>query len=316
MMDEEKNNTQSPQPSDIGSAADAAKARNADRKEIEEAIREAETAPGEEEAREEPPDLPAGSNRITVGFVFKCLGAGLFLLVLILMFYRIHQQDVDYADRFLWTDENIRAYQEKGALTVWKQRMSSFTLTLSWDENDKPLDTYSYRYSPYSETDTETKKLRGHFFVSDPMYIEETRQMLLTLRVNRTTGEAVKECYRLDTAPTGDAYFFALTDGTVIYSDYEYITIEENTYLYYRLIFNNVSYTPVTVTRENASKVQICEMKLQIFYRNFYNLSSPLETMTVANNALPIQPVDTEKFLPVAKEPALKEDPALMPEKD
>ena len=242
----------------------------------------------------------------------------IIIFVLVLLVYRIFVQDRDYADHLVWTDEALQAYQENGKLTVWTQEMSSFSFAIERDENGIPTkeNEYTYSYSPFSEreivrpiegtTKTETISFRGAYKTSGPMYIEETKQFILTFRVNRTANESLKKLYNLDTKPSGDIYIFTLEDNNGnTYTDYDYITFTENTYYYYRLVFNGVEY-PFFQNYLEVKREDIVEMKLNVFYKELYNIMSPVDTMTVGNNLITPETFDLDDALPAQKPSDLK----------
>lgn len=258
-------------------------------------------------------------NKLTVGKILKYTLYGVIIFVLALLVYRMFVQDRDYADYLIWTDEAITAYEENQKLTVWTQEMSSFTFALERDENNIPIkeNEYSYTYSPFSErevihtiegsTKTKTISFRGVYKVSGPMYIEETKQFILTFRVNRTANEVLKELYGLDAKPSGDVYIFTLEDNSGnIYTDYDYVTFSENTYYYYRIVFNGVNY-PFFQNYLDVKEEDILELKLNIFYKDLYNTQSPVDTMTVGNNLITPDKFDLDDALPAKKPTDLKE---------
>ena len=251
--------------------------------------------------------------RLSVLQILRYIGIGVIILVMVLIFYRIHTQKEDYSDYLVWTEEAVAAYQEKGSLTVWTQEMKSFNLTLERDENNMPTRTYHYTYDPYSKspyedesTNLEAERLtyKGCFMVGDPMYIEETRQFLITFRVNRTAGDRVKDHYHLDTAPKGDIFRFALSDGGKTYTDYSYVTVEKNTYFYYRLVFNNVDYGYLDYTKLTESDIR--ELTLSVFYNDKFNPDSPFEVLGCANNVIPGDHFKLKKALPAEIDTGIK----------
>lgn len=252
-----------------------------------------------------PEDRPP---KLTVFKILKYVLIGVLLFAFILLLYRIFTQKKDYADLFVWTDEALAAYEEKGSLTVWTQDMSSLTLTLERDENNIPTKTYSYTYYPYSGSE-KRRQFDGCFMVSSPMYIEETGQLLITFRVNRTAGDKVRDYYSLDHSPQGDVYRFLLSDGAKNYSDYEYITFEKNSYFYYRLVFNDVPYD-YAKSYIGVTESDITELTLSVYYSGLYNINSPLETMTAGNNLIHGDPYKIQKALPAKKDASLKKGPA------
>lgn len=258
-------------------------------------------------------------NKLSIGKILKYVFYGIILFVFVLLLVRIFAQDRDYADYLVWTDEAIEAYQENGKLTVWTQEMSSATFALERDENGMPIkeNEYAYTYSPFSEREitriasgtgqTETVSFRGVYKVAGQMYIEETKQFIVTFRVNRTANDVLKQYYYLDTKPSGDVYIFTLKDSNGnTYTDYDYVTFTENTYYYYRLVFNGVNY-PFFQNYLDVKESDILELTLNIFYKDLYNVSSPVDTMTVGNNLITPEKFDLSDALPAQKPSGLCE---------
>lgn len=269
--------------------------------------------PHEERQEEDEDRVP----KLTFGKILRYLGTGIIILVFVLIFYRINVQNEDYSDYLVWTDEALSVYESTGKLTVRTQQMGSFSLTLERDENNIPTKTYTYTYKPYSDSPYESENstlkptqltYKGCFMVGDPMYIEETKQFMVTFRVNRIAGDRVKEHYSLASAPKGDVYRFALSDGENVYTAYQYVTVEKNSYFYYRLVFDNVDYNYLT-DHTDLTESEIKELTLSIFYAGKFNPESPLEVMTVANNVLPADSFAIKKALPAEVDPALKNSP-------
>lgn len=244
--------------------------------------------------------------KITVWKIVKYTVYAIILFVFLLLIYRIFVQDRDYNDYLVWTEEAVEAYEEHGKLTVWTQEMSSFTFALERDENNIPIEDsmYKYTYSPFSANrESERNEFNGVFKVSGPMYIEETKQFIFTFRVNRKADERLQAYYNLPTNPQGDVYIFTLEDNHGnAYTDYEYVTFSEDTYYYYRLVFNDVSY-PFYQNYLEVTQDDIVEISLNIFYKELFNESSPFDTMTVGNNLVTPDRFDLDDALP-AKVPS------------
>lgn len=297
-------------------AAEAAKHRREQREEL----------PADEVGREHPHN-DSGSAcaeekapRITIGQIAKYIGLGIFIFVLILLIYRIVNQKKDYSDLFVWTDEAISVYNREKKLTVWVQDMSSFTYTLERDENNLPTETYEYTYYPYSQSDTpddleDEDPFYGVFMVGDPMYIEETQQFIVTFRVNRRAGEKVQAYYSLSAPPSGDSYCFLISDGYNVYTDYEYITFEKDSYFYYRLVFNDLPYGYIRDLR-NVERSDIKELRLAVYYSGLFHIDSPLDTISVSCNLIAGEAYDIDDALPAEKSADLKKGPVYTKEEN
>ena len=259
------------------------------------------------------------SSKLSIFKILKYVVYGIIIFVFALLVYRIFVQDRDHADYLVWTDEALQVYEETGKLTVWTQEMSSFTYAMERDENGIPIkdNEYSYTYSPFSEREvirttegsakSETVSFRGVYKVAGQMYIEETKQFILTFRVNRTANDVLQKYYYLDNKPSGDIYIFTLEDNHgKTYTDYEYVTFTENSYYFYRLVFNNVDYS-FFQNYLDVKEEEIVELKLNVFYKDLYNATSPIDTMTAGNNLITPEKYDLDDALPAEKPADLQE---------
>ena len=267
--------------------------------------------PQEEEYEHEEKDLSyVDETRLSVTKIVKYIAIALLILLFAVLLFRIFAQREMYNDTFVWTDEAIAAYQDKGDLTVWVQNMSSYHVTTKFDENYNALDEIEFVYYPYSDPNSNIKNedFEGCFMVGMPMYIEETEQFVITFRINRTAKTELKEHYSLDHEPTGDVYRFSLSDGKTVYTDYDYITFSKNSYYYYRLVFNGVKYENLT-GYQDINQSDIIELDLSVYYKYKFNEASPAAVMTVANSYCPITPFDLDDALPAALPDNLKQSP-------
>ena len=274
--------------------------------------------PQKEETKHEEKDLSyVDENKITVGLIVKYIAIALIILIFAILIYRIASQKKMYNEDFIWTNEALSVYKETGKLTVWVQEMSSYRVTTKFDEEYNPIDSIEFVYAPYSNPNPNLKNedFEGSFMIGYPMYIEETKQLIVTFRVNRTAKKALMEHYSLDYEPTGDVYRFLLSDGKNAYTDYEYITFSKNSYYYYRLVFNGVTYDNLTGYKD-INQSQITELDLSVFFKYKFNENSPIVTMTVANSYCPIEEFDIDDALPAALTPDLKASPEWEKEKE
>lgn len=274
--------------------------------------RPSDAKPQSEEYTHEEKDLSYvdDENRLTLGKIVKYIAIGFLVLLFAVLLWRMSSQKKMYNDYFVWTDEAITAYAEKNALTVWVQNMASYHVNMAYDENYNATETIDFTYYPYSDPNTNVKgeDFEGCFMVGNPMYIEETKQFIITFRVNRTAKTELKEHYSLDYEPTGDVWRFSLTDGAKTYTDYDYITFSENSYFYYRLVFNGVDYKYVTGYKD-VTETMIDELDLSVYFKYKYNASSPAAIITVANSYCPIEAYDVKDALPTKKPEGLLASP-------
>ena len=276
------------------------------------ASRDTDAKPQTEEYRHEEKDLSyVDESRLTLGMIVKYIAIGLIILLFAVLIWRMTSQNKMFDDRFIWTDEAIATYNRTNNLTVWVQKMASYRVNTKYDENYNALETLEFTYYPYSDPNSNIKSedFEGCFMVGLPMYIEETKQFIITFRVNRTAKAHLKTHYSLDYEPTGDVFRFSLSDGATTYTDYEYIAFSENNYFYYRLVFDNVDYRYITGYKD-IDPTSIIELDLSVYFKYKYNEASPAATITVANSYCPIEKYDVKDALPVTKTEGLLPSPA------
>ncbi len=179
------------------------------------------------------PDEPEIKKGFSVGKIFKWVGIVFVILVYLLIMFRIFiSKDTSLAKKFVWTDENVAVYNEKGGLSVYSHDLAGYTLR---DENGTVIATASYK--ELSED--------GLFKIGSIMYVQDTKEFIITVRYNDTCEELYSEKYSLD-PKKGELFVFMLTDGEKTYSDYTYISDERFVYHYRRLIFKNVDLSDVS----------------------------------------------------------------------
>ena len=264
------------------------------------AERDQHTTPQSEEYEHEEKDLSyVDEDRLTMSKIVKYIAIGMIILLFAVLIYRMSSQKKLYNDYFIWTDEAIAAYSEKNDLTVWVQNMSSYHVTTKFDEKYNALESIDFTYYPYSNPNSNIKSedFEGCFMVGIPMYIEETKQFIITFRVNRTAKEHLEKHYSLDYQPTGDVFRFSLSDGKTTYTDYDYITFAKNSYYYYRLVFTGVDYHNVTGYKD-IDPTAIKELDLSIYFKYKFNPQSPIDVITVANSYCPIEKFSVKDALP------------------
>ncbi len=250
------------------------------------------------------------TDRLTLGKIIKYIAIGMVILLFAVLIFRMSAQKKLYNDYFVWSEKTLTAYEKDKNLTVWVQNMSSYHIKTAIHLETDSADVLEFTYYPYSDPKPSEKgeDFEGCFMVGFPMYIEETKEFIITFRVNRTAGEELKQHYSLDVAPSGDIFRFSLTDGKTLYTDYSYITFRKNSYYYYRLSFSGVDYNYLTGYKD-IDKTKIKELDLSVYYTDFFNEKSPIVTMTVANSFCPIEVFDLGDALPAKKTNDLKSSP-------
>ncbi len=294
-------------------AAEAAETLAAKRAELEEQTSRGAEHPHDDRDTSYMDEVP---QKLSVAKILKYVCYGVIVFVFALIFWRIYMQNdkgFDFTADFVWTRENIEAYQN-GSLTVTKLEMASFSHTLERDENNIPTETYDYSYSPFNESD-ETDSYRqydGVFKTDNVMYIAETKELIFTVRVNRNAYDFVAEKYGLSDSskPSGDAFRFAITDGTEYYTEYEYMTATRSSYYYYRIVFKEIPLELIeTNERLDATAADIVEYNLLIYSKDFFNFNSPMVETDLLCNFCKLEKYNVKNALPAEASADLKKGP-------
>ena len=230
------------------------------------------------------PEMPEKKKGFTLGKLFGWLGTILVVVVYLLIMFRIFiSNDTSVAKSFIWTEDNLKIYENKGGLTVYSQKLEGYTIR---DDNGTVVESASY--TDLSED--------GLFKVGSLMYVQDTKELILTVRFNDTCEELYSERYSLDPSK-GELFVFSLTDGEKTYSDYTYVTDERFVYHYRRLIFKNVELEGVRTLTVNGYCVGMPD------------LDKPVLKMTVYDANLKMKRVDIRDYSPAKINSDIKKPP-------
>ncbi len=230
------------------------------------------------------PEEPEKKKGFTVGKIFKYLAIALVVLVYALVFFRIAiSKDTKLAKSFIWTEESASAYSENGGLTVYTQKLEGYTLR---DDTGNVIETVNY----------EELSEDGLFQVSNFMYVEETGEIIITVRYNDNCEELYCDKYSLD-PKAGEIFVFELSGGGETYSDYTFVTDERFVYHYRRLIFSGVEL-------ENAGTLSLIG-----YCVGNPDREKPVVNMTIYDSHLKREVLDLEKYLPAKVNGNLKTPP-------
>ena len=219
-----------------------------------------------------------------VGSILKYLATALIVLVFALVFFRIAiSNDTKLAKSFIWTPENVAAYNEKGELTVASQELTGYTLR---DENGTVIESVSY----------EELSEDGLFKVGNLMYVKETKELIVTVRYNDTCEEEFCKKYSLDPS-SGEIFVFELVGGEKTYGEYSFVTDERFVYHYRRLIFKNVEL-------DSAKTLTLIGYSV-----GNPDKEKPAVKMTVYDSNIKTEAVKLDKYLPAEVYGDLKAPP-------
>ena len=220
--------------------------------------------------------------KLSLGKILKYIVIGLVVLVYALLMMRVYLNNdtgVALNKKLIANDKTVEAYNNAlnggdGEFTVWAQSMGSYTMTLTTDKNGRPDETRRVSHSKYSES----KEFRGMIMVSNFLYYEDAHQVVITVRFNRASIEALKEVTKLESV-FAEPYLYALTDGKKLYTDYDYVTYKRFTYNYRRIIFNDVDLKDVS------------QLSLNVYcnYGTGTELSNPLDIIDAYDKNIPMK---------------------------
>ena len=233
------------------------------------------------DTEKEIPDYYA-SPKVSIRKILKYVVIGLVIAVYALIFYRIYLQNnsgVKIVNQLISNTETVKAFRdtyEKGeSFDVYSQNLTSYTLVLETDADKKPTKTTNIIYNEYSQS----KNYYGTFYVTGFLYYEDSEQVVITLRYNRSALNALKEDYKLSDIPS-EPFFFTLDDGKQFYDEYEYVSDKKFTYYYRRIIFNSVSLEDIK------------SLSLNIYYvgdsEDYY---APLDYIPIYDSRVPLEKV-------------------------
>lgn len=207
-----------------------------------------------------------------------------------LIFYRIFV--INYipgsVKEYIWTDAAVQAYNsDKDSFKVQNQQIKSFS-SLNPDG--------TYDRVVYNDITSD-----GYYHISDFMYNEATRELMISVRFNKASLENLKEEYHLTKAPGPDAYVFALETTDGFKYNYSYTMTTSNGYYFSRLLFKDVEL-------EKYDTVD-----LNVYYVERVTLSEPVGYLTIYDSRIPVEYLDIKDALPAKADKDLKESPYIIP---
>ncbi len=245
--------------------------------------------------------------------IFKWLVFLLIIAVYGLLFFRMCiKEDPEEARTFLWTDHTLKAYETWKADDEREWKEFAYTQDNSYiiyNEDTRQSTTYRYDtfscreyvYSGDGSVPENAKKYihYGQFHTSNPVYLPTAGELQITIRVNDEGMQELLDTYKLDKAPVGEPFVYAITDGTHYYTDYSFTTAERFTYTYRRLTFSGIDYTDVD------------KLQLMIYYvgDGTVDLADPYEYLTVYLSDIPMRPYDMDDAKPIKLTDGLSKPP-------
>ena len=185
---------------------------------------------------------------------------------------------------YLWTEAGVQAYNnDSGSFKILNQQIKSFSY-LNPDG--------SYDRVVYNDITSD-----GYYKVSNFMYNEATKELMISLRFNQASLDNLRTEFKLSKTPDKNAYVFALetTDGYVC--KYSYTLTKSGNYYYTRLVFPDVE-----LSRYDT-------VDLNVYYIGRVTLSDPVGYLTIYDSRIPAEYYDVKKALPAKVSPDLRESP-------
>lgn len=227
---------------------------------------------------------------ITVTKILKYVILAIVICVYVLILFRIViKEDPKMAKEFVWTDEAVAAYNELGSdFKVMNQKIRSFNITIPGAEGESDV-TEKIIYNEITKD--------GYFQANNFMYIEATKQLIITFRYNNASLKYLTEELEL-TLNNGEPYFLALSTSDGYITDYSYQSSSRFTYEYRRVVFEGVD-----LTDEKTVDLNIYCMGETV------DLNNPINFITVYDSRIPVEYYNIKKALPAKADSDLTEAP-------
>lgn len=237
------------------------------------------------------PSDEAPKKGLTVGKIFKYIIIALVICVYVLILFRIFiKEDPKSAKEFIWTEEAVASYNELGSdFKVMNQEIRSFTYTIPGAEGESDV-TEKIIYNAITED--------GFFQANNFMYIESTKQLIITFRYNNASVKAMMQEMGLDSKPEGEPYFLALSTPDGYITDYSYEASSRFTYEYRRVVFEGV----------DLSEGGVVDLNVYYMDETVY-LDAPVAFITVYDSRIPVEYYSIKKALPAKADDDLVDAP-------
>ena len=261
-------------------------------------------------------EIPVKTKKFTVKKLFKWLVIALIAGLYLLIFYRIFATNTSpkLSKSYIWTDEGVSAYYTDGAnFKVQNQQIKSITVT-----NGSGKDA-SAEYVVHNVITDD-----GYYRISNFMYNEATKELMITVRFNKGALENIRELYGLTDTPDASSSVFvlegykghaeptvdlsansnrsspkglAIFDDSDFFYDYSYTSKKSNGYYFYRLV-----YTGVELDKYDT-------LVLAAYYAENVKLSTPLGAIAIYDSRVPVEYYTIKSALPAKARTDLKKAP-------
>lgn len=228
--------------------------------------------------------------KMTPKKVIKLTAIGLVVLVYLVIIVRIFiiNSSPKMASGYLWTERSLNAYNaDHSSLKVMNQQIRSFTITNPDGSKER-----------ITRNDITSD---GYYKVSNFMYNVSTGELMITLRMNDPSLEAVRKGFGLEKKPGAGDFVFALETEKGFVTEYSYTYKKNLGYHFFRLVF------------ELPELDQLSEVSLNVYFTGSVVMGAPLGTLVIYDSRIPAEYADTDKFLPAKLNGDLKKSPYYVP---
>ncbi len=221
-----------------------------------------------------------------IGTIFKYAVLALVIFTYVLIMFRIFiKEDPKAVKEFVWTEQSLSAYNENSStFKVQNQQIRSFTY-----EDEASGETVKVIYNTITED--------GYFQVSNFMYVEATKELIVTFRYNNASLKWLENKYSLPGELQTEPYLLSLSVKDEMYTDYSYLEYDRFTYDYRQLVFKNIQ-LPESGT-----------VNLNVYYMGEFDLNTPIASLTVYDSRIPVEYYSIKKALPAELTKGFKNSP-------
>ena len=265
-------------------------------------------------------EIPVKTKKFTVKKLFKWIAIFIVAAVYLILFYRIFATNTSpkLAKSYIWTEDGVKAYYTDGTnFKVQNQQIRSISVTYG---SGKDATTEYVVHNVITDD--------GFYRISNFMYNEATKELMITIRLNSGSLENIGQQYGLTETPADSSCVFVLegykgfaeptavqtgsssrssAKDLVIYDDseffynYSYSSTKSKGYYFYRLVYSGVELDKYDT------------LVLAAYYAEDVTLSKPLGALAIYDSRIPVEYYTIKSALPAKARKDLKDSPYFIP---
>ena len=265
-------------------------------------------------------EISVKTKKFTVKKLFKWLVIALIAAVYLIIFYRIFVTNTSpkLAKSYIWTDDGVNAYyNDRENFKVRNQQIRSISVTYG---SGKDASTEYIVHNVITDD--------GYYRISNFMYNEATKELMITVRFNNGSLENIGKLYGLAETPADSSCVFVLEgykgfadavvgqngssnrssakdlmiyDDSEFFYDYSYTSSKSSGYYFYRLVFSGVELDKYDT------------LVIAAYYAENVKLSNPLGALTIYDSRIPVEYYTIKSALPAKARTDLKKSPYIIP---